>query len=103
MLSGTRKAFKMEAHGAIEQNKKSVTEDGGDSSVISVATDPKSDDDDGTEADETDDEEEEDDEDEDEEPRLKYLSLTKNLASLYRGGDATSSCLVGGDKMVRWA
>ncbi|KAK2754037.1 Vacuolar protein sorting-associated protein 41 [Arachnomyces sp. PD_36] len=95
MLSETRKAMMMEAHGAAEPNKKGVTEDGGGSSAISVTTDPKSDDD-GTEAEETEDEEE----DGDDEPRLKYLSLTKNLSSLYRGGDATSCSLVGGDKMV---
>ena len=89
----------MEAHGATEQKKKSITKDGGDSSAVSIATDPKSDDDEGTDADET--EEEDEEEDEDDEPRLKYLSLTKNLNSLYRGGDATSCTLVGGDKMVR--
>ncbi|KAL9110375.1 MAG: hypothetical protein Q9227_005106 [Pyrenula ochraceoflavens] len=44
-------------------------------------------------------EDEEEDQDEDEEPRLKYASLTKNLSSLYRNGDATSSCTVGGDKL----
>ena len=42
----------------------------------------------------------EDEEDEDEEPRLKYAPLTKNISSLYRNGDASSSFLVGGDKMV---
>lgn len=40
-------------------------------------------------------------EEEDEEPRLKYASLTRNLQSLYRNGDATSSFIVSGDKMVR--
>lgn len=48
-------------------------------------------------------EEEEDDsedEDEDEEPRLKYASLTKSISPLYRNGDATSTFLVAGDKMV---
>jgi vacuolar protein sorting-associated protein 41 len=44
--------------------------------------------------------EEDEDEEEEEEPRLKYAPLTKNLSSLYRNGDATSSFLVGGDKMV---
>jgi vacuolar protein sorting-associated protein 41 len=39
-------------------------------------------------------------EEEEEEPKLKYAPLTKNLSSLYRNGDATSSFLVGGDKMV---
>ncbi|KAL8789067.1 MAG: hypothetical protein Q9213_001330 [Squamulea squamosa] len=43
---------------------------------------------------------EEEDEDEDEEPRLKYASMTKYLRPVYRNGDATSSFLVGGDKMV---
>lgn len=41
------------------------------------------------------------DEEEDEEPRLKYVSLTKNQGSLYRNADAVSAFLVGGDKMVR--
>jgi archaellum component FlaD/FlaE len=58
--------------------------------------DDDDDDDDGDEEDEDD-----DDEDEDEEPRLKYARLTQNLNGLYRNGDATSACLVGGDKMVR--
>lgn len=47
-------------------------------------------------------EEEEDDEDEeDEEPRLKYASLTKSQGPVYRNGDAASTFLVAGDKMVR--
>ena len=46
----------------------------------------------------TDDEEEEDEEDE--EPRLKYVSLTKNQAVVYRNGDANSAFTVAGDKMV---
>ncbi|KAK4694647.1 vacuolar protein sorting-associated protein 41, partial [Lecanoromycetidae sp. Uapishka_2] len=41
----------------------------------------------------------EEDEDE-EEPRLKYASLTKHLKPVYRNGDATSTFLVAGDKMV---
>lgn len=89
----------MEALGAIERNEKATTDDGDESSAASVATNPKSDnDDDGTDDDGTESEEEE--EDEDDEPQLKYLSLTKNLGSLHRGGDATSCSLVGGDKMV---
>lgn len=44
--------------------------------------------------------EEDDSDDEDDEPRLKYAYLTKNLGSVYRNGDATSSFLVAGDKMV---
>lgn len=52
---------------------------------------------------EEDEEEEEDGEDSDEddgEPRLKYAYLTKHLGSVYRRGDATSTFLVAGDKMV---
>ena len=47
-----------------------------------------------------DDEEEEDDDDADEEPKLKYSRLTSSLGPVYRNGDATSSFLVAGDKMV---
>jgi hypothetical protein len=54
--------------------------------------------DDDEEVEETEDEEEVDEEDE--EPRLKYAYLTKHLGSVYRNGDATSSFLVAGDKMV---
>ena len=46
--------------------------------------------------------EDEDEDEEEDEPRLKYTSLTKNLRLLYRNGDATSSFLVAGDKMVRF-
>jgi hypothetical protein len=43
---------------------------------------------------------EDDDDDEEDEPQLKYLYLTKNLGAVYRNGDATSSFLTAGDKMV---
>lgn len=43
---------------------------------------------------------EEESDEEDEEPRLKYSYLTKHLGSVYRNGDATSTFLVAGDKMV---
>ncbi|EEQ84361.2 vacuolar assembly protein [Blastomyces dermatitidis ER-3] len=42
----------------------------------------------------------EDEDDEEEEPRLKYASLTKSIGSVYRNGDATSSFLTAGDKMI---
>lgn len=42
----------------------------------------------------------EDEEDEEDEPRLKYSQLTGSLSSVYRGGDATSTFMVGGDKLV---
>ncbi|RAL01661.1 CLH domain-containing protein [Aspergillus ibericus CBS 121593] len=45
-------------------------------------------------------EEEGDDEEEEEEPRLKYAYLTKHLGAVYRNGDATSSFLAAGDKMI---
>ena len=44
-----------------------------------------------------------DDEDEEEEPRLEYASMTRKLAPVYRNGDATSSFLVAGDKMVSYS
>lgn len=55
------------------------------------------------EVDEEDDEEEDDDDEEDEEdeePRLKYARLTPHLGPVYRNGDATSSFLTAGDKMI---
>lgn len=47
-------------------------------------------------------EEEEDDNDDEaeEEPRLKYTRLTGSLGPVYRNGDATSTFMVAGDKMV---
>lgn len=45
--------------------------------------------------------EDDDEDEEDEEPKLKYTKVTSSLASVYRNGDATSSSLVAGDKMVR--
>jgi hypothetical protein len=58
--------------------------------------------DDREEEEDGDDDEEEDDEEdeEDEEPRLKYARLTGHITQVYRNGDATSTFLVAGDKMV---
>lgn len=67
--------------------------------VRSAASQSDDDDEDGDEGDDDDDDEEED-EDEDEEPKLKYARLTPHLGAVYRNGDATSSFLVAGDKMV---
>ena len=64
-----------------------------------LSTQNKNDQDDGDDDDEDEDEDSEEDED-DEEPRLKYAYLTKHLGSVYRNGDATSSFLTAGDKMV---
>jgi hypothetical protein len=50
---------------------------------------------------EHDSEEGEEEEDEaEEEPKLKYTRLTSSLGPVYRNGDATSTFLVAGDKMV---
>lgn len=46
------------------------------------------------------DDEDEEDEDADEEPKLKYHRLTTSLGPVYRNGDATSTFIVAGDKMV---
>lgn len=54
-------------------------------------------------SDERDDDEDQDldeSDEEDEEPKLKYAYLSKHLGSVYRNGDATSTFLVAGDKMV---
>lgn len=54
-----------------------------------------------TESEDGEEEEEEDDEDEEEEePKLKYARMTTHLGPVYRNGDATSTFLVAGDKMV---
>lgn len=50
--------------------------------------------------DDQEDEDEDDDDDADDEPKLKYSRLTSSLGPVYRNGDATSSFLVAGDKMV---
>lgn len=66
-----------------------------------IPTDERdSQDEEGNEDEVEDDEEDDSEEDEDEEPRLKYAYLTKHLGSVYRNGDATSSFLTAGDKMV---
>ena len=49
---------------------------------------------------EDEDEDEDDEDEEDDEPTLKYARLTQHLRQVYRNGDATSSFLVAGDKMV---
>ncbi|KAE8445516.1 hypothetical protein EG329_013279 [Mollisiaceae sp. DMI_Dod_QoI] len=53
------------------------------------------------EEEESEESEAEDDEDEPEdEPKLKYARLTSHLGPVYRNGDATSTFLVAGDKMI---
>lgn len=49
---------------------------------------------------ESEDDDEDDDDEADEEPKLKYTRLTSSLGPVYKNGDATSSFLVAGDKMV---
>jgi hypothetical protein len=46
------------------------------------------------------DDDDEADDDHEDEPKLKYHRLTGNLSSVYRGGDATSSFIISGDKMI---
>lgn len=50
--------------------------------------------------DESEEEEEDEEDEEDDEPKLKYARLTGHLGPVYRNGDATSTFLVAGDKMV---
>jgi hypothetical protein len=47
------------------------------------------------------DSDEDEEDDVEEEPKLKYSRLTSNLGPVYRNGDATSTFMVAGDKMVR--
>ncbi|KAI0007156.1 hypothetical protein F4779DRAFT_629326 [Xylariaceae sp. FL0662B] len=58
----------------------------------------RDDNDDGEEEEEDDDDEDEDEEDD--EPKLKYARLTQHMSGVYRNGDATSTFLVAGDKMI---
>lgn len=54
----------------------------------------------GASAHDSDEAEADEEEEEEEEPRLEYASMTKRLTPVYRNGDATSTFLVAGDKMV---
>lgn len=72
------------------------TEDGQDNNGDKESTEDGEDE--GEEEEEEDGGSEEDEDDE--EPRLKYAYLTKHLGSVYRNGDATSSFITAGDKMV---
>jgi len=88
-----------------ESHHQATAGDGAESVGDSEVTGDREDDD-GDDNGDGDDEEEEEDEDEDEdddddEPKLKYARLTPHLGAVYRNGDATSSFLVAGDKMVR--
>ena len=65
-----------------------------------VPEDDKDDDDKDGAADDNKEDESGDEDEEEEEPRLKYATLTKNTSSIYRSGDALSSCFVAGDKLV---
>jgi len=55
---------------------------------------------DGSDTVEPDSDDDEQDDDADEEPKLKYSRLTSTLGPVYRNGDATSTFVVAGDKMV---
>ncbi|CAI4215558.1 unnamed protein product [Parascedosporium putredinis] len=87
--------------GVEETTQEAVAEEGEESAHTEASDheeeiEPKNDVD--TEGDE--DEEEDEEDDEDEEPTLKYARLTQHLRTVYRNGDATSSFLVAGDKMI---
>ncbi|KAM6478974.1 vacuolar membrane protein Vps41-like protein [Trichoderma sp. SZMC 28011] len=69
-------------------------EDGDDEDEDEEEEEEDEDDDDNEE------EEEEEEEEDDEEPLLKSTRLTQHLGAVYRNGDATSACLVAGDKMI---
>jgi hypothetical protein len=89
--------------GERQQSKETAgnTSDGGDEDESEEEGDEEDSEADSEEEEDDDDEEDDDEEDdEDEEPRFKYSRLTEDLGSCYRNGDATSSFLVAGDKMV---
>ncbi|KAJ6261844.1 Vacuolar protein-sorting-associated protein [Drechslerella dactyloides] len=44
--------------------------------------------------------EEGEEEEEEEEPKLKYVRLTPSMGNVYRNGDATSTAVVAGDKLI---
>ncbi|KAL1630921.1 Vacuolar protein sorting-associated protein 41 [Neofusicoccum ribis] len=71
-----------------------------DDAVVHPHDDPSTTDEPSTAGDvDSDRDDDEDDDEDDEEPKLKYDRLTSTLGSVYRNGDATSSFVVGGDKM----
>ncbi|KAK0612156.1 hypothetical protein B0T14DRAFT_531708 [Immersiella caudata] len=82
-----------------EAHDQAVAGDGADTDGESAATENHVDDE-GKGDEDGEHEEEEEDDDEDEEPKLKYARLTPHLGAVYRNGDATSSFLVAGDKMI---
>ncbi|KAF3910805.1 hypothetical protein ABW20_dc0103258 [Dactylellina cionopaga] len=45
-------------------------------------------------------EEDDEDEEDEEEPKLKYVRLTSSMGNVYRNGDATSTAVVAGDKLI---
>lgn len=65
-----------------------------------AAEDDSDDEDEEEDEQDGDSEDDEEEDEEDEEPRLKYARLTPHLNGVYRNGDATSTFLVAGDKMV---
>lgn len=69
--------------------------------VSETAAESGSEDDNAEEGDAGSEEEDEEEDEEDEEPKLKYSRMTKSLGAVYRNGDAVSSMLTAGDKMVR--
>ncbi|KAF8859309.1 vacuolar assembly protein-like protein [Acephala macrosclerotiorum] len=82
------------AEGDEDQGDTKITKDGEENRVEGDAVDEE-------EEEDSEESEAEDDEDEPEdEPKLKYARLTTHLGPVYRNGDATSTFLVAGDKMI---
>ncbi|CZR64445.1 related to VPS41-required for the vacuolar assembly [Phialocephala subalpina] len=78
------------------------SEDQGDTKITKDAEETR---DEGETVDEEEEEESEeseaeDDDEPEDEPKLKYARLTSHLGPVYRNGDATSTFLVAGDKMI---
>lgn len=88
-------------HRQVETGDVVEADEGGADSVIADNSSEEDDDDDDD--DDEDEEDDDEDEDEDDEPKLKYARLTGQLGAVYRNGDATSTFLVAGDKMVRYS
>ncbi|KAL2266824.1 hypothetical protein VTJ83DRAFT_6176 [Remersonia thermophila] len=91
-----------------EEGSRNGDEDNKADDAVEEAEDEEDEEDDGEEDEDEDgdeeeeeeeEEEDEEEEEEDEEPKLKYARLTQHLG-VYRNGDATSTFLVAGDKMI---
>lgn len=87
------------AEGSEEQSDTKITKDEEENRDAGEAVEGEEEEEDESEESEAEDDGDDDDEPEDE-PKLKYARLTSHLGPVYRNGDATSTFLVAGDKMV---